>query len=496
MQYRKQWESNGSTMGAWEFLLQKEGDREWLPLEPPSAEVLEGSYRLMARCPIPDTSVEVQITHLYDDHGVPKQRYQRRIHRSSSTGLMGILPFTYLQGGRWEFQCRATQEGVLTPETFTIGLDVLAPVEEWDWLPAPEASPAPTTSPASSTMEEAARVAAATPLPQALIQLSQSAYTIFADETLSLSGTLGVPGTVLIRLRNPVTRDVVHEQTVAAIAQGSGWVFTCTLPNLSAYPVMVGEARVFPSEPLERSDLSQVQAFMVTVLPVPEETVSPPPKPVTPVRELDSPEPASRSLIATGPQLPILADIPLEPVPAAKFQLPPQLQPTKVPLTVDLPSFCQPLSVVTVPPPAQLPIDRQERFWSRLQQLAELAPPPDFTPEDRPTATTTPYLLKPPELSLTPDPLVSPLHLKVNLPLAQRGCSVKVWITNAATGELIAGPRWLVEFDFYRHGDLWQAVLHIDVPATVRTIALMAIAIDPATGAESPTVALRRELPL
>ncbi len=495
MQYRKQWESDGSTMSAWEFLLQKEGDREWLTLEPPAAEVLEGSYRLMARCPIPDTSVEVQITHLYDDQGVPKQRYQRRTHRSSSTGLMGILPFTYLQGGRWEFQCRAARDGVLTPETFTIALDVLAPVEEWDWVPTP--APETTDSSPTSAMEMP-RVATPTPvavnsLPQALIQLPQSAYTIFTDETLVLSGSLAVPGQVLIRLRNPVTRDVVHEQTVTATPQEAGWGFEHTLPNLSTYPVLVGEARLIPSEPLERSDLRQVQAFMVTVLPV-TDSVETPARPCEP--EVHQPVPPKPSLISTGPQLPILADIPLAPVPAAEFQLPPQLAPSKIPLTVDLPSFCQPLSMVTVPPPAQLPIDRQERFWSRLQQLAELAPPPDVTPPEPPAPTPPSYLLKPPELTLTPESAVSPLHLKVNLPLTQRGCSVKVWITNAATGELIAGPRWLVEFDFYRHGDLWQTVLHIDIPATVTAIALMAIAIDPATGAESPTVALRRDLPL
>ncbi len=49
-------------------------------------------------------------------------------------------------------------------------------------------------------------------------------------------------------------------------------------------------------------------------------------------------------------------------------------------------------------------------------------------------------------------------------------------------------------FDFYRYGDDWQTVLHIDVPAGVRSIALMAIAIDPKTGAESPTVTLQRQL--
>ncbi|MFN4066479.1 MAG: hypothetical protein ACK4K5_04580 [Thermosynechococcus sp.] len=474
-------------MGGWEFLLQREGDRAWLPLEPPSAEVLEGSYRLMARCPVAETSVEVQITHLYDDQGVPKQRYQRRTHRSSSTGLMGILPFTYLQPGHWEFQCRVAQQGVLDSEVFAIALDVLTQSEEWD-LPAPETCSAVPEQPVKAADPPKPQEPSPAELPRTLIELPQSAYTIFADETLVLEGTVAVPGTVVIRLRNPVSRDVVQEHAVPAIPCEGKWGFHCTLTSLADYSVMVGEARLLPKEPLEQSDLRQVQAFMVTVLPAPEipAVAAPPPapEPVSPTRETTH-----------GPQLPVLGDIALEPVPVSGFSLPPQLKPVKAPVVVDLPSFCQPLSAVTVPPPRELPIDRQERFWSRLQRLAELAPPVDrLSVEPTPLSPEATYLLSPPQLILAPEPLVSPLHLKVNLPATQRGCSVKVWITNGETGELIAGPRWLVEFDFYRYGDYWQTVLHIDVPASVRSIALMAIAIDPKTGAESPAVTLRRQL--
>ncbi|HIK22052.1 MAG TPA: hypothetical protein IGQ16_00060 [Thermosynechococcus sp. M3746_W2019_013] len=469
-------------MGGWEFLLQKEGDRAWLPLEPPSAEVLEGSYRLMARCPVPETSVEVQITHLYDDQGVSKQRYQRRTHRSSSTGLMGILPFTYLQPGRWEFRCRVAREGVLDSEVFAIALDVLAQSEAWD-LPTPETLPAVPEQPVKAADPPQPQEPSPAQLPTTLIELPQSAYTIFADETLVLEGTVAVPGTVVIRLRNPVTRDVVQEHSVPAIAREGKWGFQCTLTPLADYPVMVGEARLLPNKPLEHRDLRQVQAFMVTVLPAPEiPAVSAPPQPSPPKRKTP-----------TGPQLPILGDTALQPVPVSGFSLPPQLKPVKAPVVVDLPSFCQPLSAVTVSPPRDLPIDRQKRFWSRLQQLAELAPPLETTPPVSTNPEST-YVLTPPQLLLSPEPLVSPLHLKVNLPATQRGCSVKVWITNGETGELIAGPRWLVEFDFYPYGDYWQTVLHIDVPSRVYSIALMAIAIDPKTGAESPTVVLQRQL--
>ncbi len=50
-------------MEYWEFLLQKEGDRSWLPLESPTVEILEGRYRVVARSSRKQTNVEVRIIH-------------------------------------------------------------------------------------------------------------------------------------------------------------------------------------------------------------------------------------------------------------------------------------------------------------------------------------------------------------------------------------------------------------------------------------------------
>lgn len=50
-------------MKNWEFLLQREGDTTWLPLETPDVEILEGRYRVVARSGYPNAKIEIRITH-------------------------------------------------------------------------------------------------------------------------------------------------------------------------------------------------------------------------------------------------------------------------------------------------------------------------------------------------------------------------------------------------------------------------------------------------
>jgi hypothetical protein len=91
----------------WEFLMQKEGDQDWLSLEAPTAEILEGRYRLMAQSQFSDTSIDIQIRHICEQDGIPKRLMQRRSHTSNPEGLVGVIPYTYLQPGLWKFSCRA-----------------------------------------------------------------------------------------------------------------------------------------------------------------------------------------------------------------------------------------------------------------------------------------------------------------------------------------------------------------------------------------------------
>ena len=89
----------------WEFLLQQEGDRSWLPLESPDVEILEGRYRVLIRTAATNTQIGIQITHEATEESPPKRRTQTRSGRTSADGLMVIIPFTLLHPGIWEMSC-------------------------------------------------------------------------------------------------------------------------------------------------------------------------------------------------------------------------------------------------------------------------------------------------------------------------------------------------------------------------------------------------------
>jgi hypothetical protein len=135
-------------MNDWEFLLQKQGDSACLPLESPSAEILEGHYQVIARLPSArisaETAMTVQIVHLFESEGVVQRHWQQRSLQASPEVV--VLPLAYLAAGRWTLSCSTqTATGldvVVDPEVQTLQLQVLAPtldsLEFWDPpLPTP-----------------------------------------------------------------------------------------------------------------------------------------------------------------------------------------------------------------------------------------------------------------------------------------------------------------------------------------------------------------------
>ncbi len=94
-------------MSDWEFLLQKEGDQTWLPLESADVEILEGRYRIVANTHIANTEVQIRIIHDSTEEIPPVRRVHKRSSRTHSQGLISIIPFTRLKPGKWEFRCQA-----------------------------------------------------------------------------------------------------------------------------------------------------------------------------------------------------------------------------------------------------------------------------------------------------------------------------------------------------------------------------------------------------
>lgn len=159
-------------MEFWEFLLQKDGDRSWLPLESTDVEILEGRYRVVARTSRPNTSVEIRITHLATDEMPPKRRVQKRSHQTNKDGLMIIFPFTRLKPGTWEVRCSADVMANLLGEAWqhTVRLQVASAHTEGagDWEPdwqagirEPEAEPV--AAPEAAVPEAVEPVAAPEP---------------------------------------------------------------------------------------------------------------------------------------------------------------------------------------------------------------------------------------------------------------------------------------------------------------------------------------------
>ncbi|MEG3987260.1 hypothetical protein QUA13_08860 [Microcoleus sp. S28C3] len=129
-----------------EFLLQKEGDRAWLPLETSDVEILEGKYRVVARIQHPNTDIEIRVTHTSFDEGA-QRKVQSRSARTNPEGLVVIIPYTRLKPGLWELSCLPDPKSTpAKPWQYGVQLEVL-PAESETSEPLP---PIDQTEPATS----------------------------------------------------------------------------------------------------------------------------------------------------------------------------------------------------------------------------------------------------------------------------------------------------------------------------------------------------------
>jgi hypothetical protein len=92
-------------MAHWQFMIQKKGDHAWETLESPTLQILAGKYRVLARSHLPNTDVEVRVTHSSIQEVPPKGRIFKRLRRTNADGLMAVIPFTELKPGIWELRC-------------------------------------------------------------------------------------------------------------------------------------------------------------------------------------------------------------------------------------------------------------------------------------------------------------------------------------------------------------------------------------------------------
>jgi hypothetical protein len=126
-------------MADWEFLLQQEGDRTWLPLETAEVEILEGRYRIAGRCRQVNTAVQVQVTYRALEEENRIRRSPVRQVQTNGEGLMLVIPFTRFRPGWWDITCQIAPDDVNAQDNqniinsqYTIQVSVLATDEEVD----------------------------------------------------------------------------------------------------------------------------------------------------------------------------------------------------------------------------------------------------------------------------------------------------------------------------------------------------------------------------
>ncbi len=122
-------------MKYWEFLIQKEGDQTWLPLEAQQVEILEGRYRVVAHTDRVDTPIDIWVSQLVTDELPPSKRIRKRTGKTNGAGLVVVMPHMHLKPGEWELTCSSSNDlDELTGESWQhhVQLNVFGRTEE-DW---------------------------------------------------------------------------------------------------------------------------------------------------------------------------------------------------------------------------------------------------------------------------------------------------------------------------------------------------------------------------
>ncbi len=230
-------------MKYWEFLIQKEGDETWLPLETHQVEVLEGRYRVVAHTDRTNTSVDIRVSQLMAAEGPPRQRVRTRTSQTNDAGLVVVIPYVHLTPGQWDLTCSSRNTAAdLDNWQYAVQLQVFAPVEgHWsaDWPTLGEAEIAEAdTAPVGSSSQPESLVPVNSDLPLTQAQVSQSVeteagYGIFlrqyaflaqADQPMVIVGQVQAltdlpinlsadqgESQLWLRLQNPETAQVIME---------------------------------------------------------------------------------------------------------------------------------------------------------------------------------------------------------------------------------------------------------------------------------------------
>ena len=275
-------------MKYWEFLIQKEGDQTWLPLETQQVEILEGRYRVVAHTARSNTPVDIRVSQLITDEMPPRKRVRKRTSSTNESGLVVIMPFVHLKPGQWRLECRSVagvEDRLGDDWQYDVQLQVLAPSEDdWsgEWL-VPQDSQSASSEWADEGALDEPLVNADLPLLQAQAELQQKvnrgtdgvdgesdrnpfdepsdlayqvalrqqAYLSQRDQPMTIMGKVSAPtdapdeaaSQLWIRLQNPETAGVIMEahRPLSLARLPADFKVQIQLPNDVKTRVVLGE---------------------------------------------------------------------------------------------------------------------------------------------------------------------------------------------------------------------------------------------------------------
>ena len=178
-------------MKYWEFLIQKEGDQTWLPLETQQVEILEGRYRVVAHTDRANTPVDIRVSQWITDEIPPRQRVRKRTGSTNESGLVVVMPFVHLKPGQWTLKCSSVNsvEDMLGDGwRYGVELQVFAQSEDGgsDEWPVPEAGQSVSSVLVDEADADRSLVNADLPLLQAQAELQQTVDEQSGGDEVSL----------------------------------------------------------------------------------------------------------------------------------------------------------------------------------------------------------------------------------------------------------------------------------------------------------------------
>ncbi|MBC6476182.1 MAG: hypothetical protein GDA48_27975 [Hormoscilla sp. GM102CHS1] len=256
-------------MADWEFLIQKEGLRAWLPLKPPIAQLESGRYRVVARSHRVHTEVEVRLTYQSQ-----VQRLQKWIRHTNEKGLMPVFPYIHLEPGLWEISCSGNLMSELIGDSWkhTVQLQVLpvkSEVDRSDEHPtiyledSSKVEGLPVNSESELDQPTPELVEASVPVPIGL-SLDRRTYIAFPGESIALVGQVYLVEEndrisesqieprvnnyeLLILLRHPENFQIIKEirQLLSFEILPKPFEYSFDLPRECQTRVILGELQLF-----------------------------------------------------------------------------------------------------------------------------------------------------------------------------------------------------------------------------------------------------------